>query len=286
MALKIETGEFQQKRTEGHKVDPRALVVNWADNHSRGGEMPPDDDIEMMVQSLLTHGQQQTISCKRLPDKRLKVVFGYCRAEAARRILERNLAHEFLLDVKIVDINDKEEIIRNIVENEDRIQTKPIQTARALRKLNEELAMTPDEISKAFGKSISWVLNYFKLNTLPHEIQEAVKKEETTVTAAHELAKMDGDKAKEIHRDLKTENQGKPITARQVKERKRNTGEPVPRTFKQVRDCFEVMEKLENASGAALAAYLVSWVKGEISDDKMLEAWKLVFPDDREIDFS
>lgn len=155
MVLKVNAGDV--RRSDLFHVDPTAIVVN---DELRGREfVPTEATIIALAVSLLTQGQLQPVQCRRIEDNRLQLVLGFTRTAAARLIRDGftdsdGVFHqdaEFALQVKIVDGNDEESLIRNIVENAIRNETSAIDDAHNQNRLRERYGKSDVEIAKIYG---------------------------------------------------------------------------------------------------------------------------------------
>jgi len=82
---------------------------------------------------------------------------------------------------------DKDQLEVAIVENIQRADLNPIETARAYAKLQEQFGLTQREIAARIGKSRETVTNIMRLLNLPTYIQEAVGKKQISDSQARLL---------------------------------------------------------------------------------------------------
>lgn len=78
-----------------------------------------------------------------------------------------------------------------IVENLQRTDLNPIETARAYAKLQDEFGLTQREIAQRLGKSRETIANTLRLLNLPSEIQEALAKNQINESQARLLLVID-----------------------------------------------------------------------------------------------
>jgi len=81
----------------------------------------------------------------------------------------------------------KEKLEMAIIENLQRENLSPIETARAFSRLQDEYAMTQREIASRLGKSREVVANTIRLLSLPSQMQEAVEKGQISESQARLL---------------------------------------------------------------------------------------------------
>jgi ParB/RepB/Spo0J family partition protein len=292
MAFTAETGDHKVTRSDVFLVDPRALLVDWRKNLSRGGEEPPvDDALVELAKDMLpkkgqgdteegTSGQLNPILVRPLSDRRLEVVGGFRRMRAALWLIESGTCPDFKVKYVVSRLSDAEAALVNLSENIQREDPKPIQLAHAVRALTEDYGLTLKQVAGRLKRSEVWLSNLLNLVMLPTAIQESVANGKTPISAALELVKLPTDKQVETFNDLAAS--GEKVTAAKVKKKRQETheatgqGGPVPRTLKQVR-AF-----LEGKSGPAdpghkLAAYILDYMAGKKSDDNLSKYWDRAF---------
>ncbi|MBI3638401.1 ParB/RepB/Spo0J family partition protein [Candidatus Wolfebacteria bacterium] len=88
--------------------------------------------------------------------------------------------------IKKIDTNS-ERLEMAIVENLQRADLNPVETARAYAKLQDEFSLTQREIGAKLGKSRETIANALRLLSLPTEIQDAVSKNQISESQARLL---------------------------------------------------------------------------------------------------
>ncbi len=219
MVLKVNAGDV--RRSDLFHVDPTLIVVN---DELRGREfVPPESTIIALAVSLLTQGQLQPVQCRRIDDNRLQLVLGFTRTAAARLIRDGftdsdGVFHqdaEFALQVKIVDGNDEESLIRNIVENAIRNETSAIDDAHNQNRLRERYGKSDVEIAKIYGYPSSVKVGRLrKLLALEKPLQVLVH-EGLAVQAALDLLELPAEKRAEFIAEA--EKGGGPINGATVR---------------------------------------------------------------------
>lgn len=113
-------------------------------------------------------------------------------------------------------IHDRERLEIAIIENLQRADLNPIETARAYAKLQDEFGMTQREIASRIGKSREAVANTLRLLSLPSEIQDAVAAQKISESQARILLSVsDLGEQQRIFREIVANN----LTVRQLKAR-------------------------------------------------------------------
>ena len=292
MAFTADTGDHKVTRSDVFLVDPRALLVDWRKNLSRGGEEPPvDDALVELAKDMMpkkgqgdteegTSGQLNPILVRPLSDRRLEVVGGFRRMRAALWLIESGTCPDFKVKYVVSRLSDAEAALVNLSENIQREDPKPIQLAHAVRSLTEEYGLTLKQVAGRLKRSEVWLSNLLNLMMLPTAIQDSVANGKTPVSAALELVKLPTDKQVSVFDDL-TACGGK-VTAAKVRQKRQETheatgeGGPVPRTLKQVKAFLEGKTGPADP-GHKLAAYLLDYMAGKKSDDNLNKYWDRVF---------
>ncbi len=88
-------------------------------------------------------------------------------------------------------VKDAEHLEMAVVENLQRADLNPIETARAYAKLQDIFGLTQREIAQRLGKSRETIANTLRLLNLPTEIQEAVAKNQINESQARLLLMID-----------------------------------------------------------------------------------------------
>jgi len=118
---------------------------------------------------------------------------------------------------------EREKLELAVIENIQRENLNPIETARAFARLQEEFRMTQREIAAKLGKSREVVANTMRLLDLPEYIRIAVEKGEISESHARLLLGIDDPGAqKRLFDDIITNK----LTTRAAKERAAITGGP------------------------------------------------------------
>ncbi len=111
---------------------------------------------------------------------------------------ERRLRAAKQLQLKTVPVivreaKEQEKLELALIENLQREDLNPIETALAYRKLMEEFSMSQEDMAKRVGKARSSVANTLRYLGLPEEIQLALMQEKITEGHAKILAGLDGE---------------------------------------------------------------------------------------------
>jgi ParB family chromosome partitioning protein len=125
------------------------------------------DALQELAQSIRANGIIQPLVVRR-QGNRLQLVAGERRLRAAR------LAGLAEVPVVVQEISDDRLLEITLIENLQREDLNPIETATAFERLAQELNLSPDEIGQRTGKDRSTIVNTMRLLQLPPEVQEMV----------------------------------------------------------------------------------------------------------------
>lgn len=137
--------------------DPKEVLVDEAlngrwESHDQASISEMVASYEKVVDGQ-PQGQLQAVQVRRLPDKRVKLVFGYRRYNAA---LEHNRRHPdtpMKLKAVVVEINEEEALRRNIEENQERRDTTPMDHCMTQKRLRENFGWSDTQIAQLYKVS-------------------------------------------------------------------------------------------------------------------------------------
>lgn len=281
MSFTANTGEFKVTRTDTFLVDPRALVIDWTKNLSRGGVEPAvDDELIRLAREMApkqgagdsadgSSGQLNPIVVRPLPDRRLEVIGGFRRTRAALHLIESGICPDFKIKYTVSRLSDAEAALVNLCENIHREDPKPIQLAHAIRSLTEDYGLDLDTVAARLKMSKSWCEKLLELVMLPSVVQASVAAGETPVTAAMELTKLPTKEQAKVFNAAKAS--GEKLTAAKIKGVRRATqaktgGGPVPRTISDLKSFLE-------ARGGPFAANFLEYLAGKTGDEAFGKVW-------------
>ncbi len=136
-----------------------------------------DPDIDGLARSLADSGMMQPIVVRPAGDGMMEIVAGERRWRAAQRAE----LHE--VPVVIRDMSDREALEHGLVENLQREDLGPVEEAAGYRRLNEEFALTQEDIAALVGKSRVHVANTLRLLQLPEPVRRLINEGE--LSAGH-----------------------------------------------------------------------------------------------------
>ena len=135
-----------------------------------------NEKLAELAQSIRANGIVQPLVVRRVGD-RYQIVAGERRWRAAK------LADVAEVPVVVRDIPDDHLLEISLIENIQREDLNPIETAHAFTRLVSELGLSPELIGLRTGKDRSTVINALRLLQLPEDLQQLVI--ERRLSAAH-----------------------------------------------------------------------------------------------------
>ena len=120
-----------------------------------------------------------------------KSVKGYEIVAGERRCKASKIAGLTTVPAIIKDFTDEEMMEIALLENIQREDLNPVDTAISISNILQVKDMTQEEFSKKFGKSRSYITNLLGLVNLPKSVQELVKNGKLSMSHARCLSKID-----------------------------------------------------------------------------------------------
>jgi len=135
-----------------------------------------NERLSELAQSIRANGIIQPLVVRKVGD-RLQLVAGERRWRAAK------LAGLQAVPVVIRDVPDDRLLEITLIENIQREDLNPIETANAFDRLGRELLLSPEQIGDRTGKDRTTVANFLRLLQLPSDLQQLVA--ERRLSAGH-----------------------------------------------------------------------------------------------------
>ncbi|MCC6542942.1 MAG: ParB/RepB/Spo0J family partition protein [Nitrospirae bacterium] len=139
-----------------------------------------DTALSELADSIREHGVIQPIIVRHITDGAYELVAGERRWRAAQ------IAGLSKIPVVIKDLSNEKSLEIALIENLQRENLNPVESAQGYRRLTEEFGLTQEEIAARVGKERSTVTNYLRLLTLPVKIQEYLSR--SVITTGHAKA--------------------------------------------------------------------------------------------------
>lgn len=133
-----------------------------------------------LAQSIKEKGIIQPIVLTRVGDGTFRIIAGERRWRAAK------LAGLEKVPAIVKDVSPREAVEIALIENIQREDLDPVETARAFEKLINEFSLTQEELSQRVGKDRATIANYLRVLRLPEEIRNYLR--EGLITLGHAKA--------------------------------------------------------------------------------------------------
>ncbi len=177
-----------------------------------------DRALNELAASIKEQGVIQPVTLRRDDDGRLQLISGERRCKASR------MAGLTDIPAYIIKATDRVMLEMAIVENIQRENLNPIETALGYKQLLEEFALTQEMLSERLGKSRSSISNHLRLLNLPGEIQIGLRQDVITMGHAKALVAIEDTTIQlELYQDMVAQG----LSVRDVEEIVRNLSQPL-----------------------------------------------------------
>jgi ParB family chromosome partitioning protein len=140
-----------------------------------------DDELSELAETIKTHGLLQPVSLRKVGD-RYQIISGERRTRASR------MAGLSAIKAQVLsDISDKAMAEWALIENIQRVDLNPIETAQSYQQLIDNHDYTHEDLAKAVGKSRSAITNALRLLKLPDQVQYWIQEGKISGGAARAL---------------------------------------------------------------------------------------------------
>jgi ParB family chromosome partitioning protein len=161
---------------EPHEASLSVPIESIQPNPMQPRRTFPDDRLEELAQSIRANGIIQPLV--------VRLVAGHYQLVAGeRRLRASKLAGIAVVPVVVRDIPDNRLLEITLIENIQREDLNPIETAGAFARMSAELNLSAEQIGLRTGKDRSTVINLMRLLQLPQAIQQYISTGQ--LTAGH-----------------------------------------------------------------------------------------------------
>jgi len=127
-----------------------------------------DSTLTDLVESIKTKGVIQPIIVRKVSENSYQIIAGERRWRAA------GLAGLSRIPAIIKDVAPQESLEIALIENIQREDLNPVETAEAFQRLINDFNLTHDELSRKVGKDRATITNYLRILKLPSEVKSWV----------------------------------------------------------------------------------------------------------------
>jgi ParB family chromosome partitioning protein len=209
------------------------------------GEQQPrkafrDDSLKELAASIKERGVLQPVIVSRVGDGTFRLVTGERRWRAAA------LAGLKKIPALIKNVASKDSLEIALIENIQREDLNPIETAEAFSRLITDFDLTQDELSGKVGKDRATIANYLRLLKLPEEIKALIYNGSLSTGHAKAILTIDG-KANQIEAARKIIRKG--LSVREAEALVKRVSRPPKAKFKKDPQISSLEEKLIKSLG-------------------------------------
>jgi len=120
---------------------------------------------------------------------------GFTLVAGERRLRASRLAGKKTIPAVVRDTSNEDSLEVALIENIQREDLSPIETAQAFQRLTKDFNLTQEELSEKVGKERATVANYMRLLKLPDEIKTLVDEGKLSMGHARALLSIEGRQA-------------------------------------------------------------------------------------------
>ncbi len=176
-----------EKGDEVIKIDIEKILAN----EYQPRKIFRDDALQDLSASIKEKGVLQPVLVSRVGDGTFKLIAGERRWRAA------HLAGLRKIPALIKEVSSEDAIEMALIENIQREDLNPIETAEALNRLSRDFNLTQEVLSQRVGKDRATVANYLRILKLPDEIKALINESSLSMGHAKALLAIEG-KQKQI----------------------------------------------------------------------------------------
>lgn len=158
-----------------------------------------ESQLEELSLSIKSKGVLQPIIVRRADDGGYRLIAGERRWRAA------GMAGLKRIPAIVRDVTEAERVEIALIENLQREDLNPIETAEACQRLIKDFHLTQEDLSKVLGKQRSSIANYLRLLKLPFDVKQWIAKGDITMGHAKAILSLEkqGDQAEAGRRIIK-----------------------------------------------------------------------------------
>jgi len=178
------------------KINPDRITINPQQPRTHFSELALND----LAESIKQHGIIQPLIVTK-KDGNFELIAGERRLRSAKLIGLKEVP------VIVREEGDQKKLELALIENLQREDLNPLESARAYRRLIDEFKITQEEAAHKLGKARSSIANALRLLTLPNEIQNALSSGKISEAHAKYLLGLEGeDKQLNIFKKILRQN--------------------------------------------------------------------------------
>ncbi|MFA5633177.1 MAG: ParB/RepB/Spo0J family partition protein [Porticoccaceae bacterium] len=211
LGASLQGGDVSAQEPRAEAASQDGTLRNLPIEFLQRGKYQPRRDmhpeaLEELADSIRSQGIMQPIVVRPLDRDRYEIIAGERRWRAAQ------LAGLDSIPVLVREVPDEAAIAMALIENIQREDLNPIEEATALHRLQDEFALTQQQVASAVGKSRATVANLMRLLSLEDEVRTMLERGDLEMGHARALLGLAGIKQVDAARIVA----GKGLTVRQT----------------------------------------------------------------------
>ncbi len=220
--------EKQQSALHSQQLSSEGELTDLSINSLKPGVYQPRKDmspeaLEELAASIESQGIIQPIVVRQVENDKFEIIAGERRWRAARKAGLKQVP------CVIKNVEDRAAIAMALIENIQREDLNVIEEAVALERLQNEFALTHQQVADVIGKSRAAVSNILRLNQLENDVKSLVSENLLDMGHARALLALQGEQQVEVASQVAN----KQLTVRQ--------------TEQLVKKCLQPQSEQENA---------------------------------------
>ncbi len=169
------------------KIDVQKIIPN----EHQPRRIFKDDSLNDLASSIKEKGVLQPVIVQRIGEGTFKLIAGERRWRAAM------IAGLKEVPALIKDVSSQDAVEIALIENIQREELNPVETADAFNRLIKDFQLTQEELSKRVGKDRATISNYLRILRLPDEVKTYINNESISIGHAKALLTLEN-KQKQI----------------------------------------------------------------------------------------
>ncbi|MBR3148400.1 MAG: ParB/RepB/Spo0J family partition protein [Alphaproteobacteria bacterium] len=191
-------------------------IVQISPNPDQPRKTFNDNELNDLAESIKEKGVLVPIILRSVQNK--SYLYEIVAGERRYRAAQRAGLSEIPALVKSLDDKNAAEIA--LIENVQRENLNPIEEAEGFRNLMEKHQYSLEEVSKLIGKSVSYIRNLMRINSLPESVKQLIK--EGKISASHARTIAVSENPEQLAHDIINNNMSVAETQKQVKNASRS----------------------------------------------------------------
>ncbi len=184
-----------------------------------------DKALTDLISSIKEKGVIQPVIVRRISDKSYQLIAGERRWRASKAAGLKKIP------VIIKDVAPVEALELALIENIQREDLNPLETAEAFQRLIQDFSLTHDDMSKKVGKDRATITNYLRILKLPKDVKRWIAEGSLSIGHAKALLQID-DPLAQTAAAKKIIKNGMSVREAEAMSKKTSTTRPKPKAAK------------------------------------------------------